>query len=240
LPEKIHRDIEKDVLRTFTHEKEFDIEDKNSLIGSLRRMLCAYVARDVDLGYVQGMNFIAAGILFGLGPGNYNNLCFSFGKKFYPRHSSVDTKYAFERMAFWLMLYVFEELNWREVFGQNFAKLRTLYASFESKIINSSLSRAFDSLREIGISFFDLFSPWFYSLMINKFPLVESPRIVDVFLLETESVLIDLLIRLLTFSKKEIFSLKDKPGKLLSFIQDDMVEYVLSSTDDLFSNDFKL
>jgi hypothetical protein len=239
LNEKSRRDIEKDVLRTFTHEKEFSDSGDSSLRDSLTRVLHALVVHDQDLGYVQGMNFITAGVLFGLSPSNYSNLCFSFGQMFYQRNSNKKDFRNFERMAFWVMLYIFEELNWREVFGQNFAKLRTLYASFEIKILGSSLANSFTSLQEIGIGFFDLFSPWFYSFMINKFPLTESVRIIDIFLLETESGIIDLLMRLLYYSKKEIISLENSPAKLLSFIQDDMVEFVLVSTDKLFSYDFK-
>ena len=240
LPAKIARDIEKDVLRTITHEKEFNPSYKHSLYASLTKVLHAYIVHDPELGYVQGMNFITAGILFGLAPSNYSNLCFSFGKRFYPRNQGGKGLKNFERMAFWIMMYIFEELNWREVFGQNFAKLRALYGSFEARILNSSIARAFDTLKENKIKIFDIFSPWFYSLFINKFPLVESSRIIDIFLLETESALIDLLIRLLSFSKKEIFSIKDDPGTLYKFIQDDMVEYVLLSTDGLFSNEFKI
>ena len=239
LEEKVKRDIEKDVLRTFTQEEEFLSSDKNSLHYSLTRVLHAMAIHDPSLAYVQGMNFIAAAILFGLYPSNYSNLCFSFGKRFYPRNSKNKNNKNFEKMAFWIMLYIFEELNWKEVFGQNFAKLRTLYSTFETKIKKSSLANSFFELKEIGIGLFELFSPWFYSLMINKFPLTDSSRIIDIFLLETELGCIDLLMRLCYYSKKEIYSLRNKPAKLLSFIQDDMVEFVLISTNNLFSNDFQ-
>lgn len=235
---KVERDIEKDVLRTFTNEPEFAADSRGSLRDSLTRVLRAMVTHDPELGYVQGMNFIAAGVLFGLNPSNYSNLCFSFGQSFYPRKSDKKHELNFEKMAFWVLLYIFEELNWREVFGQNFAKLRALFGSFETKMSQSSLMSCFAGLEEVGIRFFDVFSPWFYSLMINKFPLLDSPRIVDIFLLETESGLIDLLIRLLCFSKKELVSLRDNPSKLLSFVQDDMVQFVLLSTDKLYSNQF--
>lgn len=239
LSEKLLRDIEKDVLRTFAHEKEFSGDSPQSLRGALTRVLRAMVAHDRALGYVQGMNFIAAAVLFGLNPANFSNLCFSFGQRFYPRRPSKKHARNFERLAFWVLVYIFEELNWREVFGQNFAKLRALFGTFEAKVGQSSLMSCFDPLEEIGIRFFDLFSPWFYSLLVNKFALVDAPRLVDVFLLETEGGLIDLVLRLLSFSKKELFSLRESPSKLLTFVQDDMVQFVQLSTDKLFSTQFE-
>ena len=238
LKEKVKRDIEKDVMRTFTDKEGFNDESETSLRHPLRRILYAMAVENPELGYVQGMNFIATGLLYGLNPENFSNKCFSFGRRYYSLKENPQESNKFEEIAFWLMRFIFEELHWKEIFGKNFAKVRSLFASFESRLLNSSMSDAFLALDEIGIGLFELFSSFFYSLMIHKFPLEQSARLIDIFFLETEAGMIDLLMRLLHFCKPQIYELKHNPEKLLKLVQDDMVESVLIFSDKLFASDF--
>lgn len=60
LPADAAADIDKDLDRTFPGTEQF-----NNVAGQqqLRRVLRAYAAYDPDVGYCQGMNFLAALLL---------------------------------------------------------------------------------------------------------------------------------------------------------------------------------
>ena len=53
--------IEKDLHRTY------GVETKHRRLAPLRRVLLAYICREPDIGYTQGMNFMAAMLLRFLG-----------------------------------------------------------------------------------------------------------------------------------------------------------------------------
>ena len=235
LPDKVNRDIEKDVMRTFIQHPGFDSEDPRSIRTAMRRVLQAYCAHDKELGYVQGMNFIAAGIVASLHPSKFDNLCFSFGKQIYKSEGGESEFSNFEESAFWLMVYIFDCLHWREVFGKNFSKLRSLFGTFEDRLKALPMNSSMANLREIGVGSFDIFSPCFYSLMLNKFPLEYHARVLDIFFLESEAGILDLLVRILLFAAPQISHLSPNPDQLLTFLQEDLVSFVSASHPSLFS-----
>lgn len=62
--EQMYSDIDADIDRTFTDVEFFQMETTKN---SLRRILIALTNYDQTVGYVQGMNFIAAALLYHAG-----------------------------------------------------------------------------------------------------------------------------------------------------------------------------
>lgn len=91
--EKVYEQIMKDIPRTFPH-KEYFKEDQESL-PKLERILKAISLFDPQLGYVQGMNFLGGAFLF----------------------------HCEEHVAFWNILALYERLEMRDIFLQNFPGL---------------------------------------------------------------------------------------------------------------------
>jgi hypothetical protein len=98
-PIREHLDVEiqKDVPRTFPHERLFSLHHEKWSIGhqNLYKVLRAYSAMDPEVGYCQGMNFLASMPLF-----------------FLPLDES-----------FWVFNYMMHELGWREYFTARYPRL---------------------------------------------------------------------------------------------------------------------
>lgn len=64
MPEDVLHSIDKDVARTFPEHEYFSQEsNQRSNLDDLRSMLRAYAAVDPEVGYCQGLNFLAGCIL---------------------------------------------------------------------------------------------------------------------------------------------------------------------------------
>lgn len=77
---EFERDIMKDVTRTSPSLIEFSEDNPNNLLGALTRNLRAYANYDNEVGYVQGMNYIVAALLYNLNVDKYASSRYSFGK----------------------------------------------------------------------------------------------------------------------------------------------------------------
>jgi len=55
------RQVEKDLPRTQPYHQTFQMQEYQD---SLREVLLGYARIDPEVGYVQGMNFIAAGLVY--------------------------------------------------------------------------------------------------------------------------------------------------------------------------------
>lgn len=87
--------IGKDLPRTLTYMKEFS-QDPNSGKNKLYNVLKAYSSYDIEVGYCQGINYLAAMLL---------------------------THVKEEQDAFWCLVFIMTEHNWREIFNHNTPKL---------------------------------------------------------------------------------------------------------------------
>ena len=81
--------IIKDVHRTLPDENMFD-EDIKSGENKLFNVLCAFACYDHEVGYVQGMNYLAGLLLLHM-------------------ESEVD--------AFWCLVHLLHRKNWRQIYS---------------------------------------------------------------------------------------------------------------------------
>lgn len=77
--------IGKDLPRTFTHIKAFNIDPKTG-DNKLYNVLKAFSSYDIEIGYCQGINYLAAMLL-----------------------THIDD----EQEAFWCLVYIMNKHNWR-------------------------------------------------------------------------------------------------------------------------------
>jgi len=89
----LQNQIKKDVERTFQTSAYFRDREVQRALG---RVLLAYAQYEPQIGYVQGMNFIAAALLYHAG----------------------------EVVGFWLFISVIEALNMKEIFRQGLPGVR--------------------------------------------------------------------------------------------------------------------
>ena len=101
---KMDNKIAKDIHRTIPGSQEFS-QKPESGTNRLFNVLKAYTALDTEIGYAQGMNFIAVLIL-----------------------SVVED----ERDAFWVFVYVLQKMNWRQIFDIQSDRIATVLKKIES------------------------------------------------------------------------------------------------------------
>lgn len=102
-------DIIKDVPRTYQHDEAFKCDDTNLQKTALFQILVAYAISDSEIGYTQGMNFVAATFL-----------------------KVIKDPYD----AYLVLQYVMRVLNWRCVYLHNTPKLANLLEIVQIQLYN--------------------------------------------------------------------------------------------------------
>ena len=147
------------------------------------------------------MNFIAACLLYNQHPDNshYENKNISFGSKLQD----------YEKLSFWILVYIFDGLNWRNIFTHDFPKLRSMLTGFEKKL-DYSFPEISDHIYYHDASLMELFTQPILTLLLNKMPINLTARVLDVFLLDAEKVIFDILLRMILLCKQKIQVIKSR------------------------------
>ena len=150
--------IEKDIYRTFPTHCLF--RSRGVGCAMLRSVLRVYACFDPEVGYCQGMNFIAGFLLLQFSPQD----------------------------AFCCLCALFHDPRWnlRKVFQQGFPLVAQLNKSFE-KILRKHLSRAMRRKIDALSLFKDILSAittqWWMTILVNALPIAYVLRLWDFFLL---------------------------------------------------------
>jgi hypothetical protein len=142
--------VELDLLRTLPDEPYF--EGHRPGCHALRNVLSAFVKYDPLMGYVQGMNFITASLLW---------------------HSS-------EEDAFWLFVMLMEDYSLRENFLPNLPGLST-HCQVIELLTYRHLTPLYMVLEDCHVPFELFASEWCYSLFANIVPPQEMAVLLDKF-----------------------------------------------------------
>jgi len=142
--------IQLDSLRTFPDEPYFE-EDRPGC-QALKNVLSAFVKYDPMLGYVQGMNFLTATLIW---------------------HCS-------EEDAFWLLVMLMEDYDLRENFLPNLPGLAT-HCQIIDLLTQDNLGRLHRLLESYHIQAEMYASEWFFSLFSNMIPPQEMVILLDRF-----------------------------------------------------------
>ena len=164
----------KDVGRTLPKHPLFRNPEGYGQTG-LTKILRAYANFDPQVGYCQGMAFIAALLLI-----------------YMPSHQS----------AFWGFVHIMNTLNWREVFLPGTPKLVRMLDSF-SRQLESHMLDLYLHFQAQGLHI-SVFAQYFLTVFAYKTPPELVVRVMDLFLLEGEQVLFNILIKMLQLKRHKL------------------------------------
>ena len=158
---------------------------------SLRRILRAYSMYDTDVGYCQGMNFIAAMLLTFLS----------------------------EEEAFWLLVVVMNEEPYklREMFGEDMAGTHEVLYIAE-KLLAQFLPNLARQMEEEMIHVSMFVTPWLLTVYTSTFPFDLVVRVWDSFLVEGWKVVYRVMLSLLEHASKDLVELQFE--QILNYFRD--------------------
>lgn len=138
--------IDLDVRRTFPDNPRLTAE----FVATLRRVLLAYARRNPEVGYCQGMNFVAASVLLFI---------------------------AEEEAAFWLLSHLVETVL-PDHFVQSMIG-HTIDRQVSEELVEQHLPQLTDHLRELSLSMPFVTTHWFLCLFVTSLPSETAFRLWD-------------------------------------------------------------
>lgn len=157
-------------------------------------MLKAYSAYDPETGYCQGMNFIC-GMLLQMIPDQED--------------------------AFWCLVFVMFVRDWRSIFSDSSERINQLiedlsmYLKKNCKVVYTHMQK--QQIATMAASF----SSQLITLFIYDNDFNSAVKIFELFLLDGEKVLVDLLAAMIQHKKEKILQLDDL--ELMNYLRKDMV-----------------
>ncbi|EAR89881.3 rab-GTPase-TBC domain protein (macronuclear) [Tetrahymena thermophila SB210] len=201
--------ILKDLNRTFSDMRFFQIYDKHDKIyegrEKLFRVLRAYSHFDQEIGYTQGMNFIAASLLVHLNPDNEKDLEVEFINKEY------------EENTFWILVHIMHVKNWRILFLDGTPGIHQMIKTLDQKM-KEYVPQIFQHIADVGLDSYSCFSQYFFTILLYNAPKTVQKRILDLFLFEGEQILYSVIIKMLTLCSDIILSIYDMQ-KMMEFFK---------------------
>ena len=161
--------------RTFPNITEFNVpgaSGKNRLYNILK----AYSQYDMAVKYCQGLNYVAAMLLF-----------------------YIDK----EELAFFTLVHIMYNYNWRLLYIENMPKLNPLIKDLSTQI-EKHIPDVFEHLKKMDIDMIGLFSHIFLTAFIYRTPFLLAVRIFDLFMFEREKSLITVTVNMLRLMKQKV------------------------------------
>ena len=150
------------------------------MVQSLTRILMAFSIYEASVGYVQGMNFIAAVLLYHGG----------------------------EVAAFWLLCSLMEKYNLRDVLSHGLPGLRQHEEALE-KLGRQRMKSLFDHFDKHSVSVSLFTTDWIISLLVNFIPIEISHIYLDLFFDHGWDVFYEVCLSILSFYQPELLKLDD-------------------------------
>ncbi|CAI4052499.1 hypothetical protein N7582_005466 [Saccharomyces uvarum] len=186
--------IRRDLRRT-----KFVPEDK---MESLFKIIKVYSVYDPDVGYTQGMGFIAAPLLI-----NCENEAESFG----------------------LMVGLMKNYGLRELFLPGMPGLMLMLYQFD-RLLEEHSPTLYNRLTREGVSSTMYATQWFLTFFAYKFPLEFVLRIFDIVFVEGIEVLLKFAVNLMLKNEENLVKLRF--DELLEFLKDELFTYYLLANHD--------
>lgn len=178
--------IQRDINRTFPAHDYFR-ESGGVGQDSLYKICKAYSVYDQEIGYCQGLSFLAAALLLHMP----------------------------EEQAFNVLVRIMFDYHLRDMFRNGFEELH-LKLYILDRLMEELLPDVYAHFIDLGIEAHMFASQWFLTLFTAKFPLYVVFYIVDIFLLDGADTLFQVAVALLMMSKKDLLAL-DFEGILKHF-----------------------
>ncbi|XP_025111685.1 rab GTPase-activating protein 1-like isoform X2 [Pomacea canaliculata] len=168
--------IQRDVNRTFPAH-DFFKESGGLGQDSLYRISKAYSVYDEDIGYVQGLSFLAAALLLHMP----------------------------EEQAFCVLTKIMFDYGLRNLFKQGFEELHLKFYQLE-RLLQDQMSDLYEHFMDMGLEVHMFASQWFLTLFTAKFPLHVVFHILDLYLSEGNLMIFSVALGLLKLSRKDLLS----------------------------------
>ncbi|KAK3087405.1 hypothetical protein FSP39_005477 [Pinctada imbricata] len=169
--------IQRDINRTFPAH-DFFKESGGLGQDSLYRISKAYSVYDQEIGYVQGLSFLAAALLLHMP----------------------------EEQAFMVLVKMCFDYGLRDLFKSGFEELHLKFYQLE-RLLQDNVSDLFEHFMEMNLETHMYASQWFLTLFTAKFPLLTVFHILDLFLSEGKNIIFNVAIALLKLSRKDLLAL---------------------------------
>lgn len=218
--------VDKDIRRTGFSTASSLLEGKTSSVipsitENLRNILLAYAKHDQHTGYMQGMNFIAAGILVSLQESTEHLEKLKSKKPFF------ETEAQFEEFCFWVLDFLFREREFRKIFDPNLGKIEDLLNKFEQQLDENGLLFVSETLKSGEIGLMPIFGGFFFTAGLNRLPLELISKTLDGVLSEGTSFISRILIFMMVKCSQRLRELSESPIDLYEFLAKDLVPYFL-------------
>ncbi|KAL3872041.1 hypothetical protein ACJMK2_040008 [Sinanodonta woodiana] len=178
--------IMRDINRTFPAHNFF--KDTGGLgQDSLYKISKAYSVYDEEVGYCQGLSFLAAALLLHMP----------------------------EEQAFSVLVKIMFDYELRNLFRNDFEELHLKFYQLE-RLLQDQLSDIYGHFMDMNLETHMYASQWFLTLFTAKFPLHLVFHILDIFLSEGKDIIFSVALSLLKLSRKDILAL-DFEGVLKYF-----------------------
>ncbi|XP_013794115.2 rab GTPase-activating protein 1-like [Limulus polyphemus] len=178
--------IQRDINRTFPAHEYFR-ESGGLGQDSLYKICKAYSIYDQEIGYCQGLSFLAAALLLHMP----------------------------EEQAFHVLAKIMFDYGLRDLFRNSFEELHLKFYQLE-RLMEDQLPELYGHFLDLGIEAHMFGSQWFLTLYTAKFPLYVVFYILDLFLLDAMETIFQVAIALLMISKNDLLAL-DFEGVLKYF-----------------------
>ncbi|XP_077987188.1 rab GTPase-activating protein 1-like [Glandiceps talaboti] len=178
--------IERDINRTFPAHDYFK-ETGGLGQDALLKISRSYAVYDEEVGYCQGISFLAAVLLLHMP----------------------------EEQAFAVLVKIMYEYGLRDLFRNDFELLHCKFHILE-RLMEDTMSDLYFHFSDINVEAHMYASQWFLTLFTAKFPLFMVFHIIDIFLSEGVNTLFNVALALLKTSKRDLLAL-DFEGALKYF-----------------------
>lgn len=169
------KDIRKDVDRTFPEIEKYSTEHGKA---SLLRVLVAVSNSITELGYMQGLNYVAGVFLY----------------------------YLKEEQAFWATLYLLEKLNAKDLLKENFKTIHLLNYQFEVFLTNY-LPAVSNHLNGQPVNISYITTPWFITLYSYHLSLPKIVKLWNFYFIRGKSFLIQFGLAIFSIYESSILSM---------------------------------
>lgn len=185
-------EIRKDIHRTFPTHPLFK---QAGGVGqcALYNILSAYSNYDQEVAYCQGMGFIAGYLIMQIKD---------------------------EVLCFWAFVQVMFQFGWRDIFKQGTPKLKHMIRRLEEDL-DESFPQVLAHLLDESLDLMSCFAQYYVTIFLYDTPESIAVRILDLFLLEREHVIPDLILGMLQRKQGTILALRGEA--LFRFMRGSMV-----------------
>lgn len=149
VPYEVNDQILKDIRRTYSSTQFFNDQKNNSGFGKLHRLLVALTDYK-RIGYVQGINFIAASFLW---------------------HCN-------EEFAYFLVLKLFDKLKMEEIYSENLLRVESKCNEFFNLVLENTSAEIHQKLTGLGITPLMVLAEWVITLGLSSVPIEKHMNVI--------------------------------------------------------------